>query len=198
MVISRDESPQMKRFFLILLLLIYSYAGFGQESKGIFALAKIEDGDTVFIMSLPTVFIYANHKFGRKHDKLVRNVRKVYPYAHMAGEKLNEYSVILAGVTDEKEVKRLMDQAEDELKAQYREDLEHLTISQGKILLKLVDRETGHCTYNLLQDLRGRFSAFFWQTFARIFGYNLKTKYDPYGEDADIEEIVLLIEKGLL
>ena len=161
-------------------------------------MAKVENGDTIIMMNLPTVFIYADYKFGRKHDKLVRNVRKVYPYARLAGEKLNEYSIILAGVSNEKEINKIMQQAEDELKAEYKNELEKLTITQGKILIKLVDRETGHCTYDLVKDLRGSFVAFFWQSFARIFGYNLKIKYDPFGEDQDIEEIVRLIEQGML
>jgi len=172
--------------------------GYGQGTKQLIARATVENGDTIIVMNLPTVFIYADYAWGRKHQKLIRNIRKVYPYAHLAGQKLNEYSVILAAATDEKQVKEITQQAEEDLKKQYKQELEKLTISQGKILIKLVDRETGHCTYELVQELRGEFRAFFWQSFARIFGYNLKTDYDPLGEDRDIEEIVCLIEKGLL
>ncbi|RLD53296.1 MAG: DUF4294 domain-containing protein, partial [Bacteroidetes bacterium] len=64
--------------------------------------------------------------------------------------------------------------------------------------IKLVDRETGESSYALVQELRGKFTAFFWQTFARLFGYNLKIKYDPLGEDKDIENIVVMIEQGLI
>ncbi len=178
--------------------MIFAATGYGQETRQFLARATVENGDTLIVMNLPTVFIYADYAWGKKHQKLIRNIRKVYPYAHLAGEKLNEYSVILAAATDEKQVKEITRLAEEDLKREYKEELEKLTISQGKILIKLVDRETGHCSYELVQDLRGEFRAFFWQSFARIFGYNLKTEYDPLGEDADIEEIVCLIEKGML
>ncbi len=169
-----------------------------QEPIRLIARATVENGDTIVVMNLPTVFIYGDYAFGRKHEKLVRNIRKVYPYARLAGEKLNEYSIVLAAASDEKQVKEIMQQAEDDLMKQYKADLEKLTISQGKILIKLVDRETGHCSYELIQDLRGEFRAFFWQSFARIFGMNLKSEYDPMGTDKDIEEIVSLIERGML
>jgi hypothetical protein len=188
----------MKKVFILPFLLFITASGCGQEPKRLTVRAAIENGDTIVVMNLPTVFIYGDYAFGRKHEKLVRNIRKVYPFARLAGEKLNEYSIILAAAADEKEVKEIMRQAEDDLLKQYRADLEKLTISQGKILIKLVDRETGHCSYELVQDLRGEFRAFFWQSFARIFGMNLKTEYDPLGTDKDIEEIVSLIERGML
>ena len=183
--------------FFLASLIIVTY-GSAQEPRRLVTRAAVENGDTIIVMNLPTVFIYADYAFGRKHEKLVRNIRKVYPFAHLAGEKLNEYSLILAAANDEKEIREIMTQAEEDLKTQYKTDLEKLTISQGKILIKLVDRETGHCSYELVKELRGEFRAFFWQSFARIFGYNLKTEYDPLGEDREIEEIVCLIEKGLL
>ncbi len=188
----------MKKALFLFPLLIIVISVSGQESRRLLTRATIENGDTIPVINLPTVFIYADFAFGRKHEKLVRNIRKVYPYARLAGEKLNEYSIILAAASDEKEIKAIMQQAEDDLLNQYRADLEKMTISQGKILIKLVDRETGHCSYELVQDLRGDFRAFVWQSFARIFGMNLKMEYDPLGTDKDIEEIVSLIERGML
>ena len=73
-----------------------------------------------------------------------------------------------------------------------------MTYSQGKILIKLIYRETGNSSYDIVKELRGSFSAFIWQTVARIFGYNLKTTYDPAGEDQAIERIVLMIEAGTI
>ena len=87
---------------------------------------------------------------------------------------------------------------ENEIKEEYGDELKKLTFSQGKILLLLIDRETGDTSYELVKDLRGSFSAFFYQTFARIFGFNLKIQYDPNGKHRMIEEIVRLIEKGEL
>ena len=85
---------------------------------------------------------------------------------------------------------------EDELREEYEGDLRKLTITQGIILIKLVDRETGDTSYELVKQFRGSFSAFFWQQLARLFGHNLKLQYEPYGEDYLIEEVVQLIEAG--
>ena len=92
----------------------------------------------------------------------------------------------------------MMKKAQDELEAQFGDDLKALTFSQGKILLKLVDRQTGNSSFELVQEFRGKFVAFFWQSFAKLFGYNLKIQYDPLGEDKDIELIVLMIENGTI
>lgn len=87
---------------------------------------------------------------------------------------------------------------EEEIKTEYGQDLRELTFTQGRILLKLIDRETGHSSYHLVSDLKGEFAAVFYQAFARLFTYNLKVKYDPLGEDSDIEMIILLIENGVI
>jgi len=132
----------------------------------------------------------------KAHSKLVYHVKKVYPYARLAGIKLNEYEEILKAAESDKERRQIMKLAEEELKAEFEDDLKKLTFKQGLILIKLVDRETGNTSYELVQELRGNFTAFFWQTFARLFGYNLKIRYDPLGEDKEIEDIVVMIENG--
>lgn len=165
--------------------------------------AKVVDGDTIPMMQLPEVPVYAMRLFDSRRDikkmeRLIYNVKKAYPYARLAGIKLREYEAQLAGVTSEKERKRIMKQAEDELNAQFGPELKELTFTQGKILIKLIDRETRFTSYQLVKDLRGGFRAFFYQGFARVWGYNLKTEYDPEGEDELIEMIVLMIENGQL
>jgi hypothetical protein len=139
-----------------------------------------------------------SEKGKRNFDKLVWNVKKVYPYAKIAGLKLREYNDILAKVPSEGERRKIMKKAEKEIKDEFGSDLKNLTFSQGKILIKLLYRETGSSSYALVQELRGKFVAFFYQAFARLFGYNLKSTYDPEGEDKPIETIVKLIEKGLI
>ena len=134
--------------------------------------------------------------YARKHSRLIHNVKRAYPYAKLAGIKLREYEVVLKNASSDKERRQLMKQAERELKDEFEDDLKNLTFKQGIILIKLVDRETGDSSYELVQELRGKFVAFFWQTFARLFGYNLKVKYDPEGEDKEIEDIVVMIENG--
>ena len=167
----------------------------------IVVMAQIIDNDTLITMPLPEYCV--NAKLPRKlrakfraHSKLVYHVKKVYPYARLAGIKLNEYEDILKAAQSDKERRQLMKLAEDELKAEFEDDLKKLTFKQGLILIKLVDRETGNTSYKLVQELRGNFTAFFWQTFARLFGYNLKVKYDPLGDDKEIEDIVVMIENG--
>jgi len=84
------------------------------------------------------------------------------------------------------------------LKRQFESDLKNLSISQGRILIKLIDRETGNTSYELVKDLRGGFQAFMWQSLARLFGSNLKDQYDAQNEDQLIESIILQIERGEL
>ncbi len=187
---------------LILFLSLFSatYAQLPGNSQ--VAKAKIVDGDTIPMLDLPELRIkgfryYRTPSEQRRFDRLVRNVKKVYPYAKLAGIKLREYDAMMAGLT-EKQQKKLYRQAEDDLKAQFGEDLKKLTITQGHILLKLVDREVGNPTYNIVKELRGTFIAFFWQNIGKLFGYNLKERYDPQGEDRDIEMIVQRIENGTI
>lgn len=164
---------------------------------------RIDGRDTLLIVYLPEVDIDLMNRYyqiteTRQGRRLVNNVRKVYPYAKIAGDKLHEYDTILANVTSSSERRRLMRQAEDELSDQYTEDLKHLTFSQGAILIRLIDRETGNTSYQVVKELRGRVRAFFYQGFARLWGYNLKSEYDPHNnpEDDQIETIVTLLERG--
>jgi len=132
----------------------------------------------------------------RQLTKLIRDVKKVYPYARLAGMQLQKYNKLILEARNEREARRILKEAEKELNARYGDDLKNMTFSQGRILIKLIDRETGECSYNLVEELRGNFTAFFYQAFARLWGYNLKVKYDPEGEDKQIETIVKMIERG--
>ncbi len=162
-----------------------------------------EEGDTLLIVNLPEVDInLMNHYFeitetasGRR---LVRNVRKVYPYAKEAGLKLQEYDKLLAAAPNDKTRRQMMKEAEDQITSQYTAELKELTFSQGLILIRLIDRETGNTSYNLVKELRGKLRAFFYQGFAKLWGYNLKSEYDPQHNDEDdkIETIVTLLEMG--
>ena len=173
------------------------------SDEGYHCSAIVVDGDTIPVIYYDEVYIWGNKSFrnsaeSRQWERLVRNVKKAYPYAKLAGIKFNEYNQKMVGITSEKVRKDMMKQAEAELEAQFGDELKDLTITQGKILLKLIDRQTSNCSYDIVKDFRGRFRAFFYQSFARIFGYNLKVKYDPLGADADIERIVLMIENGVI
>jgi len=163
----------------------------------------IIDGDTLLLSSIDEVFIFPRRKFDSRRDyrryrRLIRNVKKAYPYAKLAKEKLDEIEANLAKIKSEKEQKEYVKQVEKDLKDQYEEDLKKLTLTQGRILIKLIDRETGDTSYELVKELRGSLSAFFWQALARLFGSNLKSEFDAEGEDKLIDEIVILIEHGQL
>ena len=171
------------------------------DSAGYHCSAVVVDNDTIPVMYFGEFYVWGNKSFRtveevKKWNRLVRNVKIAYPYAKIAGIKFNEYNHRIAGISSERVRKAMMKVAEDELQAQFGNELKELTITQGKILIKLIDRQTSNTSYEIVKDFRGRFRAFFYQSFARLFGYNLKVKYDPLGEDADIERIVLMIENG--
>ena len=175
----------------------------GQEVKYTVLPVQIIDGDTLPFVRLKEVEVYSlkipkRRKDQKRLTKLVKNVKLVYPYAKLAGIKLREYEELLLNAANDKERKIIMKQAEKEINEEYGGDLRELNFSQGKILIKLIDRETGESSYGLVQDLRGKFTAFWYQAFARLWGYNLKVKYDPEGEDGRIETIVRMIERGQL
>ena len=133
-----------------------------------------------------------------KYRRLVKNVKKVYPYSLVVRGKFTEINDTLQQMEGERERKQFLKDFEADLFGQYEDDIKHMTLSQGKILIKLIDRETQNTSYKLIHDYRGAVSAIFWQGIARLFGSNLKAEYDPYGEDYLIEKVVYEIENGRL
>ena len=129
---------------------------------------------------------------------MIHNIKKAYPYAQVAGVKLKELDDHLLTLNSEKEQKEYINQAEKEIMNQFEKQVKKLTITQGIILVKLIDRETGRTSYQVIKELKGGFTAFFWQGIARIFGNNLKTEYDPLDQDKIMEDIVLGIEAGFI
>jgi len=171
------------------------------DERGYHCSVVIIDGDTLPVVYYDRVDVLGNKSFrntaeARQWQRLVYNVKVAYPYAKLAGIKFSEYNKKMESISNEKEKKLMMKQAEDELQAQFGPELKELTFTQGKILLKLIDRETSNCPYEIVKEFRGRFVAFFWQGIGKLFGYDLKAKYDPMHEDADIERIVIMIENG--
>jgi hypothetical protein len=134
----------------------------------------------------------------RQYEKLIFNIKKVYPYALIVRAKLNDVSEELKNIPGERDKKKYLKDVEKDVFAQYQDDIENMTITQGRLLIKLIDRETQNTSYALIREYRGKFSATFWQSVARIFGTNLKEEYDPYGEDALIEVIIREIDAGRL
>jgi hypothetical protein len=165
--------------------------------------SRIVNGDTSLVLEIPEVKIYSSYVYKnwwdyRKYLRLVRNVKAAYPYAKIAGEKIKDLDARLATIHSERQRKEFIQYTEKELRSEFEGALRGLTITQGGILIKLIYRETGNTSYQALKDFKGSFSAGFWQTIARIFGNNLKSIYDPYGEDAVIEMIIYMIDSGQL
>jgi hypothetical protein len=157
----------------------------------------VEGGDSVAHVTLLPVITYARLDLSR-HARMIRNLKKVYPIARFANRKLQEMEAALAALDNPREQERYARRIEQELKEQFTPLIRQMTFSQGRMLIKLIDRETGRTSYRLVQELRGNFTAFFWQGLARLFGNNLKSHYDAEGEDRLIEQLIRLYEVGLI
>lgn len=166
-------------------------------------LSTVINGDTIPLINLAPIEIIETLSPEaalrmKAYLKLRRDVLKAYPYARLAATKLKLINDSLAYISNKRLQKKYIKQTEDQLKEDFEKDLKNLTVTQGRILIKLIDRETGNTTYHLVKELRGTFTAFFWQGMARLFGDNLKSEYDPEGADVMIEGIVRQIERGEL
>jgi hypothetical protein len=166
-------------------------------------LANVIDGDTVPLIHLAPAEIFAAispeaAERMKAYNKLRRDVLRAYPFARLAADQLKFINDSVGKIPSEKERKKFLKRTESDLKAQFEKDLKKLTVTQGRILIKLIDRETGETSYALVKELRGSVQAFFWQSIARIFGSNLKSEYNAEQEDVLIEGIVRQIESGEL
>lgn len=166
-------------------------------------LATIVNGDTIPLVNMAPVDVVAPLSEEaaanlKAYLKLRRDVVRAYPYAKLAATELKFINDSCARISSEKERKRFIKDQEKLMKAEFEKDLRKLTLTQGRILIKLVDRETGNTSYALVKELRGSLQAFFWQGLAKLFGSNLKSEYDAAGEDQMIESIVQQIERGEL
>ena len=171
--------------------------------KHIVVPGKIIEGDTVPYIDLRTVVVFPQLDFKSwselvGYERLVINIKKVYPYAKLAAVKLTAYKHKLDSIPTERERKKFLKAAEKDLEAQFGNEIKDLNFTQGKLLIKLIYRQTGNSTFAIVKELRGSFNAFIYQTVARIFGYDLRSQYDPEGSDKAIEHIVQMIEDGSL
>lgn len=202
-LISMKSLTGLVKIFCTMFLLAVAGESVGQSTGFIVVPVTVFQGDTIPYIHLPEVEVFGYPVFSsnseqRQYDRLVRNVRRVYPYARLAGELYKEYEQKLKTISSEKEKRKIIRDLEEQLHQQYGDELRQLTFSQGVILIKLIDRQTGETSYDIVKELRGVVRAFFYQSFARLFGLNLKLKYDPDGEDRRIETIVRMIEQGVL
>lgn len=125
-----------------------------------------------------------------EYSRLRYNVYIVYPYAVAASLILKDVDSVLNSLYSKEAKKQFKRNKENELNKKFKHELEDLTIQQGQILVKLIARETGKPCYEIVKELKGGFNAGIWQAVAILFSNNLKSNYDPEGEDADIESVV--------
>lgn len=153
--------------------------------------AQVVPDSIDFEFTLPDFIVEAqkDSNYQKKYQRLVYNVRKVLPYAKMASFRFQLMEQNLQVLPTERARKEYLKRTEKAIKAQFMDDLKNLTRSQGKILIKLIYRETGKTSYDLLQTYRGDLTAIYWQGMAKVFDANLKEEYDPI-EDWQIEQII--------
>jgi len=206
----------VKVVFLILLFMLLPVCSSGQVDTlrhkadsvpdKVFLLQKVErGGETLPEVEIREVTIFAKPKSKsarrskyRQYERLIYNIKRVYPYALMVRAKLESVNEELKKIEGDRERKNYLKSVEKDVFAEYEDDMRNMTMTQGRILIKLIDRETQNTSYELIKEYRGKFSAAFWQSIARIFGTNLKAEYDPLGEDALIESIIMEIDSGRL
>ncbi len=194
-------------FSIILLILSSAHRAYGQlyEHPAYERMYKavIETGDTVWVIDIRTLHIYPPLKFKSKKEekfywKTVRDVKKTLPYAKIVYKTLIETYEYIETLPTEKEKQAHLKLMEKEIYKQYMPVLKKFTLSQGKMLIKLINRECNQSSYGLIKAFLGSFRAGFWQTFGRLFGVTLKTDWDPEDKDAMIERICVLVEEGVL
>ncbi len=157
----------------------------------LFHFFKASAQDTIKNITLPDFIVHAQKdpEYEKKYQRLVYNVKKALPYAKLAAFRYQMLEQNLQLLPTEKARKAYLKKTEANIKDQFMDDLKGLTVSQGKILIKLIYRETGRTTYELLETYRGSFTAYYWQGMTKFFGGNLKDEYNPV-EDWQIEQII--------
>ena len=164
---------------------------------------EIVDGDTMWVYLLPEVPVYPPMKFKSakqkmKYDRMVYNIKKVLPIAQMANRLLQETYETLETLPTKKEKDAHLREVERDIKKQFTPQMKKLSLTQGKLLIKLIDRECNQSSFQIIKAFLGPLKANFYQLFAWTFGASLKKEYKPNEEDAMIERIVIQLESGQL
>lgn len=196
------------RLFIISLFVALVTSVFGMQTSGTqegqIVSAHVEGTDTVLDLRLPMLYVYPpivfkNEKQEKFYWKTVYQVKKTLPYAKLIGGLLRDVNKQMEGMS-ERERKAFMKSKEDELVSTYTPILKKLSLKQGKMLIRLVDRECDRTSYEIVKELRGGFRAFFWQGFAKVLGADLKVSFDAEQSEDDkiVERIINLVESGQL
>jgi len=141
---------------------------------------------------------YEKAKFYNSNYRMIKNIQFLYPYVMKVKQVVTDMNAQLATIKDDQQKRQLIKKTEKELFTQFEKDVRKMSYSQGKILLKLISRETNETAYSLIKTYKGGFPADFWYTVGLVFQENLKTKYDSLGEDAMLEKVVRKYKQGEL
>ncbi len=202
----------MKKFYFVIIILFIISTGsdaFGQKFKlpkyyHLFLnIDSLIDNTPEAIIFFPEVSVYPQavrktNRDRKRYDKLVRNFMRVYPYAVEISEVYKNIDDTLSMFATDEARKKYLNVREKQIMRDYKPKLKKLTLSQGIMLVKLMNRESGNTAYVIVDELRGKVTAVFWQTFALMFGNSLKTEYDAFGDDREIEFLVKRYQDGTL
>lgn len=192
----------IKCFALLVVLCSLEVTGIAQE-RGYVVGYKASGRDTVYQIKINDLYLFSrpknrkNNKEWREYYRLVYNFKKTYPYALLAKEKINEAdSALESKHFNSREREKFIKSFESKLFRDFEKPLRKMSFSQGKLLLRLIDREVGQSSYSLIKSYKGGLNAGFWQGIARIFGSDLKQPYDKFGSDKLTEELVIMYQNG--
>ncbi|GHT69865.1 hypothetical protein FACS189456_2730 [Bacteroidia bacterium] len=166
-----------------------------------------EQGDTMIVVALQPIICFSKTKFKnakaekkyyQQYYRMIYNLKKVYPYAQTIKQKMAEMDAEFVKLKTDRARKAYIKRVEKELFAEFEPHVRKMTISQGKMLIKLINRETGKTGYSIIKELKGSLSALFWQTIATLFSSSLKTEFEPDKDDKLLNELIILYESGML
>ncbi len=209
--------PEMTRMLIMMLLTVCALGARAQETETteeseagnptfvptVKVSKVLRDGDSIQYMEMSNVYVYPQLTFSSKRQegsymRLVKNVKKTLPLAKEVRQILIETAEYLETLPNDKAKQEHMKRVEQSIVKEYKPKMKKLTYSQGKLLIKLINRECNSTSYEAIQAFLGPIRAGFWQAFAWAFGASLKKEYDPEGTDRLTERVVLLVEAGQL
>lgn len=172
-----------------------------KDKNGVIVQLLINDGDTSYLYNMNTLNVidirpYDDMEKDKQFRRLRYHVKKVYPYALIAAQKLRFYNDELLKVKSKSKRRKLLRLREKELKEEFSEVIKKMSQTSGRVLVKLIDRETGASSYSIIKEMRGGFKAFVYQGVGKLYGADLKIRYDPKTNEEDemIERIVQMIK----
>ena len=193
-----------KHIILSMLVIVLASVALSAQERGPLDTVRVyayitPEGDTIPESILPPVEVIGKltgkwKRHWAEWTRLRNAVYVTYPYAIAASKVMNEINARLVNVSDKQKRRAIIKSREKELKREFADKLTKLSVYQGKVLMKLIYRQTGNNCYEIIQEYKGGFNAAFWQTIAVVFGSNLKQNYDPYSKDRDMETIVRDVE----